>query len=111
VQFITEYIFCHKKLIDPLEEVQEIYSAIKAVKWSSEKVTAVSRTGKEVAWQEAYNRHLELAFEKIGGWQPAPVFSKKPMHKGSPLPSWNEEHEKRFWLRWVPFLLPRAVIE
>ena len=80
--FTTEYIFCHKKLIDPLEEVKEIYSAINAVKWYSKKVTAVSRTGKEIAWQEAYNRHLELAFEKISGWQPAPVLCTKPMHKG-----------------------------
>lgn len=42
----------------------------------------MSRTGKKVAWQEAYNRLLELAFEKKGGWQLAPVICKKPMHKG-----------------------------
>ena len=82
MQFSTEYIFCTKKLIDPLEEVQELYFAIESVIWSPEKVTAVSKTGKEVAWQEAYNRLFELAFEKIGGWEPSPVLCEKPMHKG-----------------------------
>lgn len=82
MRFNSEYIFCTKKLIDPLEEVQEIYSAINSVKWTSGKVAAVSRSGKEIFWQEAYNRQIELAFEKIGGWQPAPVLCKKPMHKG-----------------------------
>jgi hypothetical protein len=82
MKFNTEYIFCTKKLIDPLEEVQEIYAAVGSVPWSSGKAIAVSKTGKEIAWQEAYNRHFELAFEKIGGWQPSPVLCEKPKHKG-----------------------------
>lgn len=82
MQFVTEYIFCTKKLIDPLEEVQEIYSAIRAVEWSPEKITAISKSGKEIAWQEAYNRLFQQAFEKIPGWQPSPVLCKKPLHKG-----------------------------
>jgi hypothetical protein len=80
--FRAEYIFCTKKLIDPLEEVQEIYSAIRAVPWSSEKVIAISKSGKEVAWQEAYNRLFQEAFEGIPDWEPSPVLCKKPLHRG-----------------------------
>jgi Restriction endonuclease BglII len=82
VIFLTSHLFCTKKLVDPLEEVQEIYTAIRAVSWSSRKVTAVSRRGTEVAWQEAYNRLFEMEFEKIGGWQPSPVLCRRPTHKG-----------------------------
>jgi len=82
MDLVTSYIFCTKKLIDPLEEVQEIYSAIKAVPWVSGRVTALSRGDKEVAWQEAYNRLFEVEFEKIGGWQPSPILCRKPTHKG-----------------------------
>jgi hypothetical protein len=56
--------------LSTLLKKKEIYSAINAVKWSPEKVTAVSKTEKEIAWQEAFNRHFEVAFEKIGGRQP-----------------------------------------
>lgn len=82
MQFTTEYIFCTKQLIDPLEEVQEIYSDIKSVQWSSEKVIAKSKAGKDNAWQEAYNRLFEITFDRIGGWQTSPVLCQKPMHKG-----------------------------
>lgn len=82
MQFITEYIFCKNKLIDSLEEVQEIYSAIKSVRWFSDKGTAKYKTGKVIAWQEANNRLFEITFEKIGGWQTSTVLFQKPMHKG-----------------------------
>ena len=82
MKFSTSYIFCSKKLIDPLEEVQEIYSVINSVPWSPSKVTVISKTGKEVYWQEAYNRLFEIEFDKVGGWTPNPVLCSKPMHKG-----------------------------
>lgn len=82
MDFETSYIFCSKKLIDPLPEVQEVFSVIKSVSWIPGKVMAISRNGKEVAWQEAYNRLFEIGFEKIGGWKSNPVLCDKPRHKG-----------------------------
>jgi hypothetical protein len=82
MEFTASYIFCSPKLIDPLDEVQEIYQVIRNLPWSPEKVPAISRSGKEVAWQEAYNRLFEIEFEKIGGWKLQPVLSEKLKHKG-----------------------------
>ena len=73
MDFQTSYIFCSKRLIDPLDEVQEIYRAIRSVPWTPEKATAVSNTGKQVFWQEAYNRLFEIEFQKIGGWTVNPI--------------------------------------
>ena len=81
MKYLTEYIFCSKKLVSPLLEVREVFNAIEAVRWQPGKVEAISRTGKNICWQEAYNRLFELEFERIGGWQPQPVLSKKPYHK------------------------------
>ena len=82
MQFITKHIFCKNKLIDSLEEVREVYSAIKSVRWFPDKGAAKYKTGKDVAWQEAYNRLFEITFEKIGGWQTSTALFQKPMHKG-----------------------------
>ena len=62
MEFKASYIFCSSKLIDPLDEVQEIYRVIRNVPWLSGKTTAISRSGKEVSWQEAYNRLFEIEF-------------------------------------------------
>ena len=85
MDFETSYLYCSKKLIDPLQEVQEIYSAVKAVSWVPGKITALARNGKEVAWQEAYNRLFEIEFEKMDGWELYPLLSKKLRHKGDVL--------------------------
>ena len=85
MDFETSYLYCSKKLIDPLQEVQEIYSVVKAVSWVPGKITALKGNGKEVAWQEAYNRLFEIEFEKIDGWELHPLLSKKPRHKGDVL--------------------------
>ena len=77
MEFKTSYIFCSPKLIDPLDEVQEIYQVIRRVTWTPDKMTAVSRTGKEVSWQEAYNRLFKIEFEKIGGRAFHPVLCEK----------------------------------
>ena len=82
MDFETSYIFCSRKLIDPLPEVQEIFVAIRAVPWQAGKVSATSPTGRQVKWQEAYNRLLELAFEDIGGWTRSPVLCSETGHKG-----------------------------
>ena len=82
MEFKTAYIFCSHKLIDPLDEVQEIYQVIRNVSWLPDKTTAMSRSGKEIAWQEAYNRLFEIEFEKIGGWTHQPVLCEKLRHKG-----------------------------
>jgi len=82
MEYMTSYFFCSPKLIDPLEEVQEIYKVIRNIPWLPDKATSMSRTGKEIAWQEAYNRLFELEFEKIGGWTLHPVLSESLKHKG-----------------------------
>lgn len=82
MEYKTTYIFCSPKLIDPLDEVQEIYQVIRRIPWLPDKTTAVSRLGKEVAWQEAYNRLFEIEFEKIGGWTLHPVLCEKLKHRG-----------------------------
>ncbi len=82
MQFKTEYLFCTQKLIDPLEEVQEIYFVIKSIPWTQEKLIVKAGNGREMAWQEAYNYLFTQRFGKLTGWQAAPVLCKKPMHKG-----------------------------
>jgi hypothetical protein len=82
MELITSYIFCSPKLIDPLDEVQEIYQVIGDIPWSPNKTTAISSLGRDVAWQEAYNRLFEIEFEKIGGWSLHPVLCQKLKHKG-----------------------------
>lgn len=82
MEFKASYIFCSSKLIDPLDEVQEIYQVIRNVPWLSGKTTAISRSGKEVSWQEAYNRLFEIEFEKIGGWTLHPVLCENLKHRG-----------------------------
>jgi hypothetical protein len=82
MEFMNSYIFCSPKLIDPLDEVQEIYQVIRNIPWLPDKATAMSRSGKEVAWQEAYNRLFEIEFERIGGWKLHPVLCEKLKHKG-----------------------------
>jgi hypothetical protein len=82
MEFKASSLFCSKRLIDPLDEVQEIYHATRSVIWRTEKPIAVTITGKQVFWQEAYNRLFEIEFEKIGGWKASPILCDKPRHKG-----------------------------
>ena len=82
MRYTASYIFCSQKLVDPLQEVQEIYRVIEKVPWVPGKVVAASKNGSQVEWQEAYNRLFEIEFEKTGGWQSAPVLCDRPKHKG-----------------------------
>ncbi len=45
MRYRSEYIFCSEKLISPLAEVQEIFSAVAAVPWIS--------AGPEACWLHA----------------------------------------------------------
>lgn len=81
MKFDTSFIDCNERLVKPLPEVQEIFTAISAVPWQPSRVEAVSRTGKKVYWQEAYNRLFEIEFEKLG-WKLDPILCEKPLHKG-----------------------------
>ncbi|MDP6107451.1 MAG: hypothetical protein QGI33_03330, partial [Candidatus Brocadiia bacterium] len=89
------YMFCSARLIDPLDEAQEIYAAVDSVPWVSGRPVATSKAGKEVAWQAAYNRLFEMEFERIGGWVGQPTICPKPRHKGDFLK--NDVRERGHW--------------
>ena len=80
MRYITAFINCEEGTIRELSEVKEIFDIISRVSWQASRVEAVSRTGKKVYWQEAYNRLFEIQFEKQQ-WDTQPTISASPLHK------------------------------
>ena len=74
------FINCEEKSTRAIPEVQEIFTVISSVPWQASRVEAVSNTGREVEWQEAYNRLIELEFE-TRHWETQPTILTSPVHK------------------------------
>jgi hypothetical protein len=74
------FINCEEQSTRALPEVQEIFEVISSVPWSASQVSATAKTGREIEWQEAYNRLFELEFE-AHHWETQPTILTSPLHK------------------------------
>lgn len=75
MKFKTEYFFCSPKLLQNVDEMNEIYSCIDEIKWKEEYVISIE--GKKSEHQRAYNKSFQIEFSKYG-WKPNPRLCDNP---------------------------------
>ena len=75
MKFKTEYFFCSPKLLQNVDEINEIYSCIDEIKWKEEYTIIVK--GKKYEHQRAYNKSFSVEFSKFG-WKPNPRLCDNP---------------------------------
>lgn len=74
------FINCEEQFVRAIPEVRELLTIISSVPWHASRVEAITKTGRTVFWQNAYNRIIEVAFEDKG-WETQPEISSTPFHK------------------------------
>ena len=79
MKYKTDYFFCSPKLLQNVEEIQEIFSCVDNVKWREE--FRIEAGGKEYLHQSAYNKAFEIEFKKYD-WATQPIISKEVGLKG-----------------------------
>lgn len=79
MKYKTDHFFCSPKLLQNVEEIQEIFSCIDNVKWREEFRIEVG--GKEYLHQSGYNKAFEIEFKKYD-WELQPIISKEVGLKG-----------------------------
>lgn len=75
MKFKTEYFFCSPKLLQTVEEIDEIYSCVDSIKWKEEYTITVE--GKRYEYQRAYNKSFQLEFSRYG-WNLNPRLYDNP---------------------------------
>ena len=75
MKFKTEYFFCSPKLLQNVNEINEIYSCIDNIKWKEEYMITVD--SKKYEHQRAYNKSFDLEFSKYG-WNKTPKLCDNP---------------------------------
>ncbi|PKL55049.1 MAG: hypothetical protein CVV35_12065 [Methanomicrobiales archaeon HGW-Methanomicrobiales-6] len=75
MQHITEYFFCSPKLLQNVEELQEVYSSIDAVTWQDE--FSIVADGLQYEHQSAYNKAFSHQFSQRG-WISQPKLCENP---------------------------------
>ena len=75
MKFKQEFFFCSPRLLQNVDEIQEIYSCILSVKWKSE--FNIEIEGKTFKHQAAYNKALRLEFSKYS-WESQPKLCDNP---------------------------------
>jgi len=75
MKFKTEYFFCSPKLLQNVDEINEIHSCIDEIKWKDEYTIIVN--GKKSEHQRAYNKSFQIEFSKYG-WKPNPLLCDNP---------------------------------
>ena len=76
MKYKTEYFFCSPKLLQNVDELEEVFSCVSNVKWKSAFDLVVDETKYEN--QRAYNRAFGLQFEKLSNWKPQPLLHDNP---------------------------------
>jgi len=75
MKYKTEYLFCSPKLLQNVDEINEIYSCIEAIKW--EKEYTISVKGNKSEHQRAYNKSFQIEFSRFR-WNSYPRLSDNP---------------------------------
>ena len=75
MKFKFEYFFCSPKLLQNVDEINEIYSCIDSIKWKEEFIITVE--GKKYERQTAYNKSFQLEFSRYG-WNQNPRLCDNP---------------------------------
>jgi len=75
MKFKTEYFFCSPKLLQNVDEINEIYSCIDSVNWKEDYIITVE--GKRYEHQRAYNKSFQLQFSRHG-WNLNPKLCDNP---------------------------------
>ena len=79
MKFKTEYFFCSPKLLENIDEVQEIFKCIEVVRWEPDYY--IYHEGKTFYNQSGYNKAFENEFGKYN-WQQKPVLCEDPKFIG-----------------------------
>lgn len=72
---IAEYFFCSPKLLQNVDELQEIYSSIETVAWQEEFSIVVD--GQQYKHQSGYNKAFAQQFAQRG-WISQPILCENP---------------------------------
>jgi len=75
MKFNQEYFFCSPRLLQNVDEIQEIYSCILLIEWKPE--FKIEIKGKIYKHQVAYNKAFELEFSKFD-WKSQPKLCDNP---------------------------------
>ena len=75
MKFKTEYFFCSPRLLQNVEEIEEIYSCIERIKWKEKFMIEID--GKEYRHQSGYNKAFDIEFSKFN-WEKQPKLYDKP---------------------------------
>jgi hypothetical protein len=76
MKYKTEHFFCSPKLLQNVDELEEVFSCVKKVDWKPSFEFSV--TGKKHKHQTAYNKAFSLEFKMLGNWKPQPLLHDKP---------------------------------
>jgi len=79
MKFKTRHFFCSPRLLENIGEMNEVYACVKAIRWAPEFEIRVG--GKILRHQNAYNKALEIEFNKLG-WKSQPYLCREPRLKG-----------------------------
>lgn len=71
----SEYFFCSPRLLQNVDEIEEIHSCIEAVEWRPE--FSLEINGKVYKHQTAYNKAFGQEFSKFD-WKPQPKLCNSP---------------------------------
>ena len=75
MKFKTEYFCCSPRLLKSIDEINEIYTCIYAVKWKKE--FSIKKNDIIYHHQSAYNKAFEIEFSKFD-WDLQPILYKNP---------------------------------
>jgi len=76
VKYKTEYFFCSSKLLQNVDELEEVFACISKVEWRSS--FNLTKDNIKYEHQRAYNLAFGLEFEKLSDWKPQPLLHDKP---------------------------------
>ena len=76
MKYKTEYFFCSSKLLQNVDELEEVFACISKVEWRSS--FNLTKDNIKYEHQRAYNLAFGLEFEKLSDWKPQPLLHDKP---------------------------------
>ena len=75
MEYQKEYFFCSSKLLQNVDEINEIHSCIDNIKWKKD--YSITLEGKRYEHQRAYNKSFQLEFSTYG-WKSNPRLCDSP---------------------------------
>ena len=76
MKYKTEYFFCSPKLLQSIDELEEVFFCVSNVKGKSAFDLVVDETKYE--HQRAYNRAFGLQFKRLSNWKLQPLLHDNP---------------------------------